>query len=76
MKSDKIRYKRKEIRSTPEFNQVLKLESTARKKKGYANWSESDIIHMAVAQFIMSSGYVYWELPDKLQKEVQSSFIK
>jgi hypothetical protein len=42
----------------------------------YANWSESDIIHMAVAQFIMSSGYVYWELPDKLQKEVQSSFIK
>lgn len=76
MNKDKLRYKRKEIRTTPEFNEVLKIESEARKKKGYANWSEADILHMALAHYMLSTGYTYWDLSDRLKKEVERSFIK
>jgi len=62
------------IRVTPEFKRVLKTISIIAKEKGLEKWSQSDLLHVGLSDYILRSLYYNW-LKENDQEAVKSDLM-
>lgn len=62
------------IRVTPEFKEALRLESEY-EKGTTKNWSQSDVLHIALANELMKRSRNYQQFPEELKEAIRSNLM-